>query len=228
MAREGKMKYNRHFVISAESTKKNFDPTEEEAINRAKLSVDFAKEKKLENIGEIYAKSVFSSDGFVFSTGEKSALDNAETDSKNNPAKIHTIPELDKFIRSQIKGIPVDSVLSGMNSAHAVYEILTSSPEFGTADSVDLDKKTFDEYGITLDSVVDIIDSFVRLGHRMQIDSTISGGHKKWSSAKGHHFFDENFAQVGVTWLDSDSLAVAIAGSVNSRLWVVELEVASA
>jgi hypothetical protein len=222
------MKYNRHFIISAESTKKNFDPTEAEAINRAKLSVDFALQKKLDNIGEIYAKSVFSSDGFAFNTGEKSSLENADANTEKNQTKIKTIQELDKFIRSQIKNIPLDSVLSGINSAHAVYDILTSSPDFGSEDSVSLDKKTFEEYGITLDSVVNIIDSFVRLGHRMHIDSIVSGGHKKWSAAKGHHFFDENFSQVGVTWLDSDSLAVAIAGSINSRLWVVELEVASA
>jgi hypothetical protein len=214
------MKYNRHFVISAESTKKNFDPTEAEAINRAKLSVDFAKEKKDKTIGEIYAKSVFSSDGFILITGENSALNNSQ------PSEIKNIKDLDKFIRNEIRRIPSDSVLGGISSAHSLYEILVGNSSFHDGDSAVFDKKGFDDYGITMDAVVDIIDSFIRLGHRMKIDSEI-GGLKKWSVAKGHRLFDEDFAQVGVSWIDSDSMAVAISSTPNARLWIVELEVAS-
>lgn len=216
------MKYNRHFIVSAESTKKNFDPTEAEAISRAKLSVDFANDRKIDSIGEIYAKSVFSSDGLIFHTKQQSALQESE------PSGIVSVPALDKFIREQIKNIPVEGVLDGIGSSHAVYETLVGNPSLRDGESVIFDKKTFDEYGITLDSIVDVIDSLVRLGHRMKVDSLVKGGYKKWSISKGHSLFDEDFSQVGVSWLDSDSMASAIAGSLNSRLWIVELEVASA
>ncbi|CAB5220886.1 hypothetical protein UFOVP357_43 [uncultured Caudovirales phage] len=199
------MNNHTHFVISSEPTKPNLDPTKKIALKFAQEAVAFAKQKAGEDVSSLYASAVFSTDGFYHETKEVGALG----DESVGADKIKTIKDLDEVVNHWISK-PDARLLSGLAMAEDIHERISGT---------EIDTDTI----VTPEELASVSVSVIELAQRMfQLDRTKG---RKWTVSAGDFLFDEQFEHFGVSWADSDAMAVAIEASPNYRLWITRLEV---
>jgi hypothetical protein len=194
-----------HFVISSEPTKPNFDPTKKVALKFAQDAVAFAKEKSREEISSVFASAVFSTDGFYLETREVSALG----DTTIGADKIKTIKDLDEVVNYWIAH-PDDKLINGLAMAEDIRERIGGDEI--AADTI-----------VTPEELASVSVSVIELAQRMFQLSRIKN--RKWTVSAGDFLFDEEFQHFGVSWANSDAMAVAMEALTNHRLWVTRLEV---